>query len=164
MVRMIAAAAGLFLLAFPAAAQTRSALTAPEIEALLSDAGMPATMVEDAATGAPVASVQAGAVQFWIRALDCKGVPKACSTLVFFANFELGRPTAPADYETVNRFNDSQVFGRAYLIPGRNQVGVDYVLELDGGVAPGNLSSNVARWVDVIGAFIGHFSSGTPSS
>ncbi|MEK7264696.1 MAG: YbjN domain-containing protein, partial [Pseudomonadota bacterium] len=60
--------------------------------------------------------------------------------------------------EVINRFNDSQVFGRAYLIPGRNQVGVDYVIELDGGVTMDNITRNVSRWADVINAFIGHFS------
>ena len=147
-----------------AAAQTRSAVTAAELEAILSGAGLAVNVIEDAATRAPVAHVQAGGVQYWVRALDCSGSPTACSTLVFFANFELGRAAAPGDYEVVNRFNDSQVFGRAYLIPGRNQVGVDYVIELDGGVSMDNITKNISRWADVINAFIGHFSEGARSS
>jgi hypothetical protein len=165
MVRISCVAAAAFLiLSSPAFAQTKNALTSAEIETVLSDAGMAVTMMEDAASGAPVASAQAGQVQFWVRAIDCKGAPKACSTLVFFANFELGRAATQADYEIVNRFNDSQVFGRAYLLPARNEVGVDYVIELDGGVAPGHISANVARWADVIAAFISHFSSGPATS
>lgn len=147
-----------------AAAQTKSAVTAAELEQILSGAGLAVKVIEDASTRAPVAHVQAGAVQYWVRALDCSGAPKACSTLVFFANFELGRAVASDDYEVINRFNDSQVFGRAYLIPGRNQVGVDYVIELDGGVSMDNITRNISRWADVINAFIGHFSKGQRSS
>ncbi len=158
------AAAALLASGAPAFAQSRSAVTAVELEAILDGAGFPVNVIEDAATGAPVASVQAGNVQFWIRALDCAGAPKACSTLVFFANFELGRTASQKDFEIVNRFNDSQVFGRAYLLPGRNQVGVDYVIELDGGVSMEHISKNIGRWADVINAFINHFSQGQSSS
>ncbi len=165
MVRLIAVAAAAALAASsPAFAQSTSAVTAADLQSILNDAGMAATVIEDAATGSPVASGQAGAVQFFVRALDCAGAPKACSTLIFFANFELGRATAAGDYEIVNRFNDSQVFGRAYLIPGRNQVGVDYVVELDGGVSAAHIAGNIGRWADVINAFISHFSKGQATS
>lgn len=160
----VVVAIAIVALVSPASAQMKSAVTAAELQSILADAGMSVTMIEDAQTGSPVATAQSGAVQFWVRALDCAGAPKSCSTLMFFANFELGRAATPADYQAVNGFNDRQVFGRAYLIPGRNQVGVDYVVELDGGVAPGNISGNVARWVDVIGAFIDHFSAGAATS
>jgi hypothetical protein len=157
---MLAAAAAAIILSSPAWAQSKSAVTAAELETILSDAGLPTDVIEDAATGAPVAAVQAGGVHFWIRALDCSGSPKACATLVFFANFELGRATTPKDYEIINRFNDSQVFGRAYLLPGRDQVGVDYVVELEGGVSLDHIAANIGRWRDVINAFIAHFSEG----
>jgi hypothetical protein len=146
-------------LAAPAEAQLKTALTAEEIGAALSAAGLPAEITEDAQTRNPVASVQAGSIQFWVRALDCKGAPKACSTLMMFANFELGRDVSPKDFQTVNAFNDRQVFGRAYLLPQRKEVGVDYVIELDGGVASDHIAKNIARWVDVIDSFIGHFKS-----
>ena len=158
----IAAAA---LLAFaPAHAQIKVALTGEELGSVLSAAGLQANIVEDAKTGAPVATAQAGSIQFWVRALDCAGAPKACSTLMFFANFELGREATPADYKAVNAFNDRQVFGRAYLLPAKNLVGVDYVLELQGGVSPDHISGNIARWTDVIDAFIAHFSSDAAGS
>lgn len=163
--RVFAAAALAAILSLSqAAAQTKSAVTAAELEQILSGAGLAVKVIEDASTRAPVAHVQAGGVQYWVRALDCSGSPKACSTLVFFANFELGRAALANDYEVINRFNDSQVFGRAYLIPGRNQVGVDYVIELDGGVSMDNITRNISRWADVINAFIGHFSEGQRTS
>lgn len=165
MMRTLAAAAiAALALTAPAAAEMKTAITGAELQQILSGAGLSVNVIEDAKSGSPVAHVEAGAVQYWVRALDCSGAPKACSTLIFFANFDLGRAAAQADYETINRFNDSQVFGRAYLIPARSQVGVDYVIELDGGVSIDNVTSNVARWADVINAFIGHFSKGAPSS
>jgi hypothetical protein len=161
MVRLLAAVAALSLAALaPALAETKSAVTGDELGAILSGAGLATEIIEDAKSRTPVAHVQAGAVQYWVRALDCSGSPKACSTLVFFANFELGRAATSNDFEIINRFNDSQVFGRAYILPGRNQVGVDYVIELDGGVAMENITNNIGRWADVITAFIGHFSEG----
>ncbi len=153
----IALAASMGLWA-PAVAQSKSALTADELSAVLGAAGLRAEMTEDAQTRNPVAAAQAGSINFWVRALDCKGAPKACSTLMLFANFDLGREATTKDYKTVNAFNDRQVFGRAYLLPQRMQVGVDYVVELDGGVTPDHISRNIARWTDVIDAFIAHFS------
>ncbi len=155
----LAVAAAFVLAAAPALAQTKAALTGEDLAAVLTGAGLQADVIEDARTRAPVATAQAGPVQFWVRALDCAGAPKACSTLMFFANFELGREAAAADYKAVNAFNDRQVFGRAYLLPAKNLVGVDYVMELDGGVSPAHISANIARWIDVIDAFIAHFSS-----
>lgn len=156
--RLVIAAAAI-LAASSAQAQTKAALTGEELAAVLAAAGLQTEIIEDAKTRAPVATVQAGTIQFWVRALDCAGAPKACSTLMFFANFELGREATAADYKTVNAFNDRQVFGRAYLLPANNLVGVDYVMELEGGVAPAHISQNIARWADVIDAFIAHFSS-----
>jgi hypothetical protein len=50
------------------------------------------------------------------------------------------------------------------LLPARSEVGVDYVIELEGGVAADHISTNIARWVDVIDAFIAHFSAGAAGS
>lgn len=144
----------------PASAQIKSSLSAAEIEALLTDAGLPVEMREDAKTGAPVAQGTLGSFVFIVRGIDCAGKPASCATLLFFANFGIAAAATPADYETVNRFNDSQLYGRAYIVPGRNQVGVDYVVELDGGVSTENLARNIARWADVVGAFVAHMSGG----
>jgi hypothetical protein len=151
-------------LAAPASAQSKSALTADELSAVLQAAGLGIEMTEDAKTRNPVAAAQAGSISFWVRALECNGAPKACSTLMLFANFDLGREVTPKDYERVNAFNDRQVFGRAYLLSQRMQVGVDYVIELDGGVTSEHISKNIARWADVIDAFIAHFSAESAGS
>ncbi len=143
-----------------AQAETKDALTGDDIQRVLETAGLSPAMTEDAATGSPVARGQAGAVTFWVRALGCGGAPQACDTLVFFANFNLGRSVADTDYRIVNHYNDSQVFGRAYIIEGKDQVGVDYVIELSGGVTENHLSENISRWSDVIAAFVESFASG----
>lgn len=144
----------------PASAQMKTALNAAEIEALLEDAGLPVEMLEDAKSGAPVAQGSLGSFVFIVRGMDCSGKPASCGTLLFFANFGMSGAATPADYETINRFNDSQLYGRAYIVPGRNQVGVDYVVELDGGVSTENLARNIQRWADVVGAFVAHMSGG----
>lgn len=166
MVRVLTAVLSTVLIAAsPAVAQTMRAVTAAELQSILGEAGLATSVIEDARTGAPVAHVQtAGGLQFWVRALDCSGTPKACATLMFFANFELGRSATAKDFEIVNRFNDSQVFGRAFVLPGRNLVGVDYVIELDGGVTMEHVASNIERWADVVNAFIGHFSDAQKTS
>ena len=147
-----------------AAAQTRSALTAEQLETVLSEAGLNPSMMADAATGAPVASGSAGEFAFYVRALDCSGSPAACESLVFFANFELGRDATANDFRAVNSFNDSQVFGRAYVLDSENEVGVDYVVELSGGVTSEHLSQNIGRWADVISSFVDKFREGQSSS
>jgi len=143
----------------------KTALTGAEIEALLADAGLPVKLTEDARTGTPVAQGQLGSFVFLVRGMECSGAPKACASLLFFANFGMASAPTQADFEAINRFNDSQLYGRAYIIPARNEVGVDYVIELDGGVSTENLSRNVARWADVVGAFVAHMSgAGAPTS
>lgn len=147
-----------------AAAQMLSAVTADELEGILAEAGLSPTMAEDSKTGLPVASGRLGELIFWVRAMDCSGAPLACENLMFFANFDLGRVPAPRDYSIINAYNESKVFGRAYLIEDQSQVGVDYVIELGGGVSSAHLSKNLARWADVVSAFIDSFSAGAGSS
>jgi hypothetical protein len=156
----IAGCAALLLGAGGAAAQVKSALTSSEIAAVLADAGMLTEMTADLATGTPVAIGQVDKILFYVRALDCAGDPPACENLMFMANWNLDRPITADDYVVVNRFNDSQLFGRAYVLPSKDQVGVEYVIELGGGVAPEHISRNVSRWAEVVAAFIANFSAG----
>ena len=104
--------------------QLLGSITGDQLESVLSEAGLNPDMMADSATGAPVAQGKAGDFGFYVRALSCSGSPKACETLVFFANFKLGREVGAGDYRIVNSFNDSQVFGRAYVLEGTGEVGV----------------------------------------
>jgi hypothetical protein len=146
--------------AAPALADTKSALTPDEVMSVLDAAGLKPRLSQDLATGAPVFLGSAGNINFVVRALNCSGSPAACENLLFIANFDLERPVAPEDYVAINRFNDSQLFGRAYVLAGSNQVGVEYVLEMGGGVSTDHIAQNVARWASIIGAFISNFSRG----
>ncbi len=155
---------GLSLMIAPVMAQTIDAVTADELEAALDAAGLGPTMTQDAASGAPVASGSAGQFEFYVRAMNCSGQPAACKELMFFANFPLGRAVTTADIRKVNSFNEGQVFGRAYFIESRSIVGVDYVVELGGGVTNDHLSENIGRWADVISAFVSKFQEDASSS
>lgn len=161
---LAAIAAAAAISAGAAAAQNLDAVTADELKAALDEAGLSPTMSEDTSNGWPVASGKLGEIVFWVRALDCSGAPLACENLLFFANFDLGRSVVQNDYAVINSFNDSKLFGRAYLIEAQSQVGVDYVIDLGGGVSKDHLSQNIARWADVVAAFIDTFRAGQASS
>ncbi len=159
-----ALAAAAFVSQASASAETIEAVTADQLEAALAAAGLNPTMLEDAASGAPVAQGVAGEFKFFLRALSCSGRPPACENLVFFANFELGRAATAGDFRIANDFNDSQVFGRAYVLENQDQIGVDYVIELGGGVSEDHLAQNISRWADVISAFVEKFREGHSGS
>lgn len=160
----IAAMAAAFLMLTPASAEVLDRVTADQLEAALEAAGLNPSMIQEANNGFPVATGTAGQFAFYIRGLSCSGSPMACENLVFFANFELGRTVSESDYRIVNSFNDSQVFGRAYVLQNTGEVGVDYVIELGGGVTEEHLAENIGRWADVIAAFVDKFREGLASS
>jgi hypothetical protein len=158
--KSLAAFAAVMLAVSPAFAETKSALTPDEVMTILGEAGLSPSLSQDVATGAPVFLGSAGNINFIVRALNCSGAPAACENLLFLANFDLGRPVTPDDYLVINKFNDSQLFGRAYVLANTNQVGVEYVLEMGGGVSTEHIAQNVARWANIIGAFLSNFQSG----
>ena len=147
-----------------ASAQLVERIDADQLEAILSEAGLNPTILEDATTNSVVASGELGEFNFVVRGFSCAGQPAACEELMFFANFGLGREVEESDFRTVNKYNDSQVFGRAYVLESKNEVGVDYVIELGGGVTAEHLSENIDRWADVVAAFVRKFQEGPPSS
>ncbi|MCQ8183927.1 YbjN domain-containing protein [Parvularcula maris] len=158
MFRLAAAGAALsLLLTASAAAQdlrpVTENMTAADIERVLKEAGLNPTMTEDAATGAPVATGNADGVIFVLRAVDCAGTPQRCQQLVLFANFELRRDITERDFRVVNGFNDSAANGRAYVLEGAGQVGVDYVIDLTGGVTAEHIQGRLGKWPEIIGTF-----------
>ncbi len=148
----------------PASAQTTDTITVDELELALTQAGLEPKMSEDAVTRAPVVFAKLGEISFNIRARDCDGPPVACGTLVFFVNFDLDRQLVHSDYRVINSFNEKQVFGRAYIVENTNQVGVDYVIELEGGVTKDHVARNVSRWSDVVAAFLDRLGAGQANS
>ncbi|MBY0420665.1 MAG: YbjN domain-containing protein [Parvularculaceae bacterium] len=162
-------AAIIFAAAAPvaAAAEVKSALTGEEIASVLSEAGLEAAAMEDAASKSPVFKIMSeDGGEFWVRTLDCKGTPTACSTLVLFRNFSLREGVASAmHYEIVNAYNERKLSGRAYVLKGTgpggdDQVGVDYVVELDGGVSTEHVARRIKLWSEIVRAFIQEFQAG----
>lgn len=139
----------------PAAGQTVSdSMSADEIEALLSGAGLSPNLIRDRDTGAPVAMARLGGVTFMVRAMDCEGRPARCSQLLFFANFALERAATDEDYRTVNDFNDSSLEGRAYVLEATDEIGVDFTIDLTGGVTPAHVDSRLSRWQGIVEGFL----------
>ena len=104
-----------------AAAQTTGAMTGSQLKQALSQAGFSADIVKDKKSDKLVlkgtTKLSGGQkINFILRTRDCKGKPLACETLMFFANFDLGREIKPADFKTLNKFNDTSVFGRSYAL------------------------------------------------
>lgn len=152
------------VIACPAsAAGLRSTITAEELGRLLETAGLRSDIIDHPTRGVGATSTE-GEVTFTVRALNCQGAPRACTTLMFFADFDLGRAPGPKDFDAVNKFNDGAVFGRAYVRPAANAIGVDYVVELDGGVTEEHLAKNVTRWRKVVADFLARLRAQTPSS
>ena len=151
---VLSAAAALSALGAAQAQDVRGALTARQIETALTEAGLQPTLIKDKATGNPVATgALDGGLIFVARAMGCEGFPKACAQVVLFANFDLGREVTGGDFEIVNAFNEGNVNGRAYVLEGRDQVGVDYVIDLTGGVTAEHVASKLSRWPSVVGDF-----------
>ena len=105
-------------------------------------------------TGRPIAFAEYNSIKFVVRTFECRGEQPVCQQLMFLANFNLGREVTEADYRAINRYNDSNVFGRGYVLESDNAIGVDMVLNVSGGVTIANLASNVRMWVSVLGEFM----------
>lgn len=131
----------------------KETMTAADIEQVLQEAGLSPTMSVDGDTGAPVATGTVDGMIFVVRAVDCEGRPQRCGQLVVFANFDLRRRVGDDDFRIVNRFNDGNKNGRAYVLEGREQIGVDYVIDLTGGVTSEHIKGRLDRWPGIIGTF-----------
>ncbi len=136
------------------AAEVSDSMSAADIEQLLSEAGLGGKILEDKGTGAPVALGKMGEISFVVRAMDCGGSPIACKRLLFFANFDLNRDVSDTDFRIVNDFNEAHFDGRAYVIENTNQMGVDYFIDLTGGVTSDHISSRLSRWRGVVNTFL----------
>lgn len=131
----------------------QEAISADELKTMLEQAGLNPTMMTDRDTGTPVATGQVNGMIFVVRALDCSGRPVRCGQLLLFANFDLGRAAGDTDFRIVNGFNESNVNGRAYVLDDKSQIGVDYIIDMTGGVTDEHIGSRLGRWPGVIRDF-----------
>ncbi len=96
-------------------------------------------------------------VVFTTRVMRCDQQDQ-CRTILMFANFDMGRPLEPSDYETVNGYNESYPFGRAYVFNDEEAnevtIGIDYVVDLEDENAFG--TNEVNTFQIIIGSFFEH--------
>ncbi|MEM6649132.1 MAG: YbjN domain-containing protein [Pseudomonadota bacterium] len=131
----------------------QNSVSSYELKQLMEKAGLSPTILTDKATGAPVATGQTEGMIFVVRALDCSGRPMRCGQLLMFANFDLDRAVSHDDFRIVNDFNESNVNGRAYVLPDKSQIGVDFIIDMTGGVTGEHIGSRLGRWPGVIRDF-----------
>ena len=136
MIRTVFAATSVLMLSATASAVP---ITPADVGAVLSANDVldveidPIEAGSDFAIGSGTVDLGGSTVNFTTRIMRCDdGI--TCKTVLMFANFALGRPARPGDYEAVNSYNDTYPFGRAYVYVDENgdaSVGVDYVVDLE---------------------------------
>ena len=142
-------------LAHPAFAQTKTALTGGELEAILRQAGFEPEMGTMENSGEPYANLKDKGFDFIARLRECEVA--SCSLLMFYANFTLDRDVVDRDYRAVNAYNDQELYGRAYVYAKENKVGIDLVIDLRGGVSTDYVRISAERFPGMIKAFVDHY-------
>lgn len=91
-------------------------------------------------------------VKFIADVRDCEADRTGCLTVLFFANFRLGRETVSDDYIQANAYNDRRTWGRAYVLV--DEIGVDYAVGLNDENEFGE--NEIEIWKLVLSAFKEH--------
>ena len=149
--RLIAASAALLAAASPAAAQNVEAKDPPRLAEAMKAAGYAATLGTDQ-IGDPMISSAIGDTQFKVLFYNCTA-HRDCATVQFHVGYT---PAKKVSLDTINAWNSSQRFGRAYL----DRVG-DPILQMDVDLDDGGLSralfvDNLEFWASVLGRFEKH--------
>lgn len=147
------------LAAFPSNAETREAIGAEILSDLLKKAGYSFEMEVDKESGEPRTTISSGGYVFNVRAKNCRS--NGCELLLFFANFNMGRELDLHDFRIVNNYNDSEIFGRAYIFEEQQMIGIDLVIDLRGGVEDDYIRINAQRFPALIQSFADHYRDAT---
>ncbi len=154
MVRSTAVMAGLVLVAalalMPARAQATDLyrdISGVELKTLLEAKGATARVASND-WGDPVVFGALGPLRFRAEGFDCAGNPRRCERLDFSAGFAVEGVTEV----TLDEFNETWVFGKAYLGPD-GKAYVDFPVNLKNGVTRGNMEDNIGLWVDTLRTF-----------
>ncbi len=135
-----------------------SSTTAGEMAVLLKSFGWEAELVDDGEGVPNAVQISFNDYKSWLRLKNCLGnVPERCGTLIFFANFNLGRKVSNQDSVILNSYNDKNVIGRAYYLENDNQIGIDFRISLNGGVTREHLTLEAEKWDEVIDTFVGTY-------
>ena len=94
-----------------------------------------------------------------VRMMRCDET-KACSSVMFFAVFDMVGTPDLAMYEKTNLYNDNYPFGRAFILPGSDDtsysVGIDYSLDLSN---EHNFDGeDVVLFEDILTSYVSHMS------
>lgn len=137
--------------------------TIGEMAVLLKSFGWEAELVDDGEGVPDAVQISFNNYNSWLRLKNClESVPERCRTLIFFANFDLGRKVSTQELVIVNTYNDEKVVGRAYYLENTeqdndDQVGIDFRISLNGGVTREHLTLETGNWDEVIDEFVAGF-------
>ena len=139
-----------------------SRVTALEMVDLLRGFGWESEIIEDNEGDPDFVRIEFNDYSSWLIFKDClESAPPRCSTLLFFANFDLGRRILPSDPEIMNKYNDTKVIGRAYFLKKpeqeSDQIGIDFRISLAGGVTREHLTLESRKWESAIDTFVENF-------
>jgi len=137
-----------------------SSTTAGEMAVLLKSFGWEAKLEDDGEGVPDLIRISFNNYKSWLRLKNClESVPERCRTLIFFANFNLGRKVSSQDMVILNSYNDKNVIGRAYYLEiqdqdNNDQIGIDFRISLNGGVTREHLTLEAEKWDEVIDTFV----------
>jgi len=137
-----------------------SSTTAGEMVVLLKSFGWEAELVDDGEGVPDAVQINFNDYKSWLRLKNClENAPERCRTLIFFANFNLGRKVSAQDMAILNTYNDENVVGRAYYLEKQDQdnadqIGIDFRISLNGGVTREHLTLEAEKWDEVIDTFV----------
>jgi hypothetical protein len=148
--------AGLILAAAIAApAHADGGLTDEQVTGALAAAGFsPETGSEDTGTywTGMITTPGGSEIAFYLRPYDCSEAPKRCNMFNIFANFGLDDEVSDEQMTRVNSYNDTYMRGRAFARP--KEVGVDYVVIVDGDLGPSYFERRIGEFPEIVGDFI----------
>jgi len=150
--RIMPAIALCLVAAMPVRGEVMENISLADLDSVLTDAGFNPEMSVDDNGRHLAASMKAQGYNFDVRGRDC--VDGHCAILVFFANFDLERPIEFADFKTINKYNDDFYRGRAYVLEKEQQIGIDMVVDLRGGVERDHILVNASRYLEIIQDFV----------
>lgn len=135
----------------PAAAQMVRAQDPQSVVTALQNAGYTAKLGTDK-VGDPMITSAVGGTTFQIYFYNCTA-NRNCATVQFHSGYDLRTVTS---LETINQWNRTQRFGRAYL-DGENDPILEMDVDLDdGGVSAALFIDNIEFWTSVLSGFERH--------
>ena len=156
MLKWLIPAMALLGLAAPAHAQMVRAQDPQSLVSAMQSAGLRATLGVDR-VGDPKIDSSVGGSNFTVFFYNCTA-HKDCATIQFHSAWDL---KSPVSLETINAWNSSQRFGRAYLDKeGDPRLEMDIDLD-DGGMSRALFLDNLEFWETVLGKFERHIGSRT---